>query len=373
MDTLGCIHAWLIWEEGEEQLEVPQVQISAIPSLAILILLLAPLTDLHPVIAAQLLTRGSRGQEVVALQNELKQAGCFPGGVRSTGYYGKLTQAAVKKLQRTQGLRVDGIVGRQTRSALNSGKTCKSLASSGVLKMGSRGEGVRQLQAQLGREGFPVKEDGIFGRETRAAVMRFQEDRSLKPDGIVGSKTTKVLWTSASQAFQANTNQAFYDKNTYEKVFMEAVQEGHGVTKENFEKFKSAILNESIDKKTRYIAAVFLAREVYENNILRNYEKNIRKECKDDSCIDKPEDYQVNSIRFEDNKTDFPVPINSIVLILNDAINQKNDLISRSMAASAMAYIRQPATENIINILNEDIEKYKTLPKKSPNTTELSE
>lgn len=196
MDTLGCTQAWLMWQEESE---VPEIQISSIPGLLMLILILTPVIDLHPVLAAQLLAKGSRGQDVVALQNELKQAGCMSGSVSSTGYYGNTTKAAVKKLQRTHGLRVDGVVGKKTRSALDSGKTCKTfktVVSSRVLKTGSRGEKVRKLQVQLNNWGFPVnKVDGVFGKETRAAVIRFQNYKGLKPDGIVGPKTSKALWT----------------------------------------------------------------------------------------------------------------------------------------------------------------------------------
>ena len=57
------------------------------------------------------------------------------------------------------------------------------------LEMGSTGEKVRQLQAQLKRGGYEIKVDGIFGEETRAAVIDFQNSYGLVPDGIVSLST----------------------------------------------------------------------------------------------------------------------------------------------------------------------------------------
>lgn len=63
--------------------------------------------------------------------------------------------------------------------------------------IGAWGEDVTTLQETLNSLGYPVKIDGIFGTETRVAVIKFQEthtDASGAPlvvDGIVGPK---VWW-----------------------------------------------------------------------------------------------------------------------------------------------------------------------------------
>lgn len=59
---------------------------------------------------------GSRGAEVEAIQETLKEYGLFDGPV--TGYYGTQTEAAVRRFQRARGLTVDGIAGPQTLGAL---------------------------------------------------------------------------------------------------------------------------------------------------------------------------------------------------------------------------------------------------------------
>jgi len=45
---------------------------------------------------------------------------------------------------------------------------------------------VRGLQAELNKEGLSVDVDGLFGRDTEAAVKRFQREHGLDDDGVVG-------------------------------------------------------------------------------------------------------------------------------------------------------------------------------------------
>ena len=57
----------------------------------------------------------------------------------------------------------------------------------GLLRRGSRGEEVKQLQRDLGMTGDEV--DGIFGPATEQAVRTFQQNSGAKVDGIVGPET----------------------------------------------------------------------------------------------------------------------------------------------------------------------------------------
>ena len=57
-----------------------------------------------------------------------------------------------------------------------------------VFKNGSSGDKVKQIQIALGLEA-----DGIFGVKTESAVIEFQKENGLYPDGIVGEKTMDVL------------------------------------------------------------------------------------------------------------------------------------------------------------------------------------
>jgi putative chitinase len=58
-----------------------------------------------------------------------------------------------------------------------------------LLKIGSRGEDVKKLQAKLG-----LGADGIFGKGTEDTVKSFQTKSGLTPDGIVGEGTWNKLF-----------------------------------------------------------------------------------------------------------------------------------------------------------------------------------
>ncbi len=58
-----------------------------------------------------------------------------------------------------------------------------------VLRLTDRGDAVMILQILLNRHGANLLEDGIFGRGTFEAVIAYQVDKGLKPDGIVGPAT----------------------------------------------------------------------------------------------------------------------------------------------------------------------------------------
>ena len=66
-----------------------------------------------------------------------------------------------------------------------------------MLKIGSKGDDVRQLQEDLNLLGFDAgTADGAFGPNTAAAVKAFQESiDSLDADGIVGPKTASSIET----------------------------------------------------------------------------------------------------------------------------------------------------------------------------------
>jgi peptidoglycan hydrolase-like protein with peptidoglycan-binding domain len=66
-----------------------------------------------------------------------------------------------------------------------------------ILKIGSRGEDVKDLQKLLKNAGYDVGAiDGIFGKKTDAAVRMYQNDHidaCKTVDGIVGAKTWKTI------------------------------------------------------------------------------------------------------------------------------------------------------------------------------------
>ncbi len=63
-----------------------------------------------------------------------------------------------------------------------------------TLRLGSTGPNVKLVQSLIARIGYnPGPVDGVFGQQTQRAVMAFQRDNGLVPDGIVGAATWRLL------------------------------------------------------------------------------------------------------------------------------------------------------------------------------------
>lgn len=57
------------------------------------------------------------------------------------------------------------------------------------LKTGSKGKDVQRVQRAVG-----VEPDGVYGYDTKKAVMKYQDRKGLEVDGIVGQKTWNMLF-----------------------------------------------------------------------------------------------------------------------------------------------------------------------------------
>ncbi len=68
------------------------------------------------------------------------------------------------------------------------------VAEAAVLRQGSRGGEVKEVQRRLKQWGYyKGAVDGIFGSATKQAVISFQKKNGLTADGIVGKATYKAL------------------------------------------------------------------------------------------------------------------------------------------------------------------------------------
>lgn len=70
-----------------------------------------------PTVVETPLRYGARGAKVILLQNALKDTGFYSYGL-ATGYFGKLTEEAVRKFQRENNLEPVGYVGPRTKEIL---------------------------------------------------------------------------------------------------------------------------------------------------------------------------------------------------------------------------------------------------------------
>jgi peptidoglycan hydrolase-like protein with peptidoglycan-binding domain len=62
-----------------------------------------------------------------------------------------------------------------------------------VLKRGSQGEAVSEVQELLNRLGFALDVDGVFGEATQHAVVALQVIFGEKVDGMVGPATQELI------------------------------------------------------------------------------------------------------------------------------------------------------------------------------------
>ena len=150
------------------------------------------------------LSVGSRGDAVKSLQQKLIDLGYLSGS--ADGVFGEGTKRALMAFQSAKGLTASGVADSATLNALGSGgtvapdtTTAPAANESSLLKKGDKGDAVKALQQKLINLGYLTgSADGVFGEDTRKAVMAFQSARGLKADGQAGSATLAALNTASS-------------------------------------------------------------------------------------------------------------------------------------------------------------------------------
>ena len=191
------------------------------------------------------LRAGMQSEEVRQLQLALIDLG-YLGGT-ADGIYGTHTELAVRKFQKKNGLKADGLAGTKTQEAIYAQAGVTQATASGTeattaipaaaenessadtsnetattptstattastslfggdystMKAGSKGSRVKILQKRLKELGYLTGSvDGSYGKQTRTAVREFQRMNSLHVDGIAGKKTLQAL--ESSTAISAN-------------------------------------------------------------------------------------------------------------------------------------------------------------------------
>ena len=62
-----------------------------------------------------------------------------------------------------------------------------------IIKLGSVGDKVTEIQKLLTKHGYKTKPDGVFGISTQANLIKFQTKENLLADGVVGIRTYSAL------------------------------------------------------------------------------------------------------------------------------------------------------------------------------------
>ena len=162
------------------------------------------------------LRRGYTGDDVIAVQERLKELGYYTGSI--DGVYGSGSIAAATTFQKNNGLKVDGLTGQSTYAALfsssavaagsssSSGSSSSGSSSTYVkLQSGDKGTEVKKLQQALKDLGYDVSADGTYGPITVAAVIAFQKLNGLDDDGIAGAKTQTVLYSGNAKRYDSSS------------------------------------------------------------------------------------------------------------------------------------------------------------------------
>lgn len=163
----------------------------------------------------RVLRLGDSGVGVQSLQYYLAVIAYFNDQIPTPsidGSFGEGTRAAVEAFQRSEGLTVDGVVGRETWNSLvarydqllatlpdEPGEYADTIYPGRFLAEGQRGNEVLRLQRfiNLAADRYSyiprVSEDGSFGAGTEAAVVAIQTNNGLTPNGIVGPVTWNTI------------------------------------------------------------------------------------------------------------------------------------------------------------------------------------
>ena len=170
------------------------------------------------------LRRGSSGPNVVVIQTALNRISqnypAIPKIPNVDGIFGSRTEATVRSFQQIFGLEPDGIVGSATWYAIVrlyvAVNALSELRSQGqqfyainwspptTLQVGNTGEKVRHLQYMLSVLSThipsipPVNVDGVYGTQTRAAVLAAQRRFGLPETGTVGAQTWDAIYNQFS-------------------------------------------------------------------------------------------------------------------------------------------------------------------------------
>lgn len=152
-------------------------------------------------IAKESLKQGDKGEEVVKLQQFLRDRGYVRNA--PDGSYGPGTRAAVAAFQDDYDLAVSGNADSKTIKMINkvsatpaARKTNTNGAYIGreMIKAGEKSDDVSKLQRFLRNHGYTVKDpDGTYDTGTRDAIASFQNDYGLLVTGLASIKTIKMI------------------------------------------------------------------------------------------------------------------------------------------------------------------------------------
>lgn len=156
---------------------------------------------------------GSKGQAVKDLQKSL--------GIKADGIFGSQTQAAVKAYQSSNNLSSDGIVGSKTQSSLSSGRG----SSGGGSSSSSSSDSIKSQQRYLNSLGANLSVDGKMGPLTQAAISKYSGGSSVSNTKQNSTPATPIRQTQGT-SYAATSSKAPLFGNPFSGGFLNNVIRG---------------------------------------------------------------------------------------------------------------------------------------------------
>ena len=146
-------------------------------------------------VKANIIALGEQSEIVKKYQNRLIALGYLSG--EADGNFGLSTQNAIRAFQSRNDQVVDGYLGPDTRSLMDS-ENAKPFG----MRLGEQSDDVKNLQNLLVKYGYlsQDKASGYFGELTKDAVIAFQSVNGLGTDGTAGAKTLQLLQSGTAKS-----------------------------------------------------------------------------------------------------------------------------------------------------------------------------
>lgn len=145
------------------------------------------------------LQQGATGDAVKDLQRRLRSFGIKTGP--ADGQFGGATEAAVKQFQRKAGLVVDGVAGPQVLAKLKQKTIFVQDQFETPAKRGQRGVDVKRAERMLHDLGMgPGKVDGLFDKDTLAAVQKFTD---FDPQLVKGNRIDAQTFARMKERYKS--------------------------------------------------------------------------------------------------------------------------------------------------------------------------
>ena len=146
-------------------------------------------------VKANIIALGEHSDIVKKYQSRLIALGYLSG--EADGNFGLSTQNAIRAFQSRNDQVVDGYLGPDTRTVLESDS-----AKPFGMRLGEQSSDVQNMQKLLVKYGYlsSDKASGYFGELTKDAVLAFQRTNGLTVDGTAGAKTLQVLQSGSAKS-----------------------------------------------------------------------------------------------------------------------------------------------------------------------------